>query len=188
MRNGSGTLDSRYVRARRTKSGPDGAERADCRDEEVSATDEGHGGTFLEQANGLKSVRSRPRRKAKMERRQHRTSLQTDRTISSGILPQTSVDTSSRFQMPSIAPSGRGGNPYLKDPNKAVDKFNIRYFKKPKPMSFYIQQQARYTQGRSSSGSTTKRPAILIDERNAGKVQESAAALSAKGVASLAVT
>ncbi|KAF2228625.1 hypothetical protein EV356DRAFT_537934 [Viridothelium virens] len=153
------------------------------RDGEVSAMDKEHVGTVSEGADEHKDVRpSRPRRKTRVGGRKPRTSPQIDRTNREEVFPQTSVNTSTTPQKPSDAPSNQNGNSYLKDPNKTVDKFNIRYFKKPKPMSFYIQQQANYTRGMSSAGSAAKISAVPSNEQIGGQLQESAAALSTKSV------
>ena len=48
--------------------------------------------------------------------------------------PETQSDTSSKPLY----------SPYLKDPTREVNRFNIRYFKKSKPLSYYNKQQAMY--------------------------------------------
>ena len=62
--------------------------------------------------------------------------------------------------------SNRARHPYLKDPTKPVDRFNLRYFKKRKPASFYLQQAATYASDRKRDEGKGKKPAARSSTKN----------------------
>ena len=72
------------------------------------------------------------------------------RTVTDNGTAQSPQKTTTGLEGASIVPSNQAYSPYLKDATKRVDKFNIRYFKKPKPISFY-RQQARLASNTSPS-------------------------------------
>ncbi|KAI9653967.1 MAG: hypothetical protein M1821_006828 [Bathelium mastoideum] len=60
--------------------------------------------------------------------------------------PEAPSDVPSAPSAPS-EPSEPPYSPYLKDPRAKVNRFNIRYFKKRKPLGYYRRQHAKYVSG-----------------------------------------
>ncbi|KAI9690146.1 MAG: hypothetical protein M1822_009107 [Bathelium mastoideum] len=74
--------------------------------------------------------------------------------------PEAPSDVPSEPSEPSEPPY----SPYLKDPRAEVNRFNIRYFKKRKPLSYYRRQHAKYVSTTLGADTNDETSGVGVEE------------------------